>query len=272
MLARRLGLELEDDESGFPAVRWQGFTLSSAAIVHAGLEKVLSACAPNGAPRQARLVLPASVSDAAKRLLLRRLAGFGVGRCVVALAPMVALKQAGIELAAPATLVVEVLALETRLSLVSEKGKIIATAATLDANYAAADQALAAVFAAVLPVTGCKPTAEWRAALLAVARSARRVVPDGPWRLQTGAQATTVLAGDAGDALANISESLAISCDTFARAHGLDIAEIPVVVVPEEPLWVGLAETFARVLGRESRLIAPDLWLRLRGLGEIPSG
>ncbi|MBN1961469.1 MAG: hypothetical protein JW841_11025 [Deltaproteobacteria bacterium] len=265
VLARRLGLQLVDDESGFPAVRWHDFILSSGVIIHNSLEQVLGACASQVMPQQARLIMPSSTSAAAKRLILRRFAGLGINRCSVTAAPNAILNGIS-DIKTAKVLVVEVLAYETRFTFLEADGTSIATANSATASYACADEAVASSWAALLPPVANENVDVWHKTLIATARKARRVKPKGPWRLHTGATSIVMPMSVANRAYATLSENLALTCELVTSAYGVDSSELTVIIAPEEPLWLGLADTFANVFGHEPLVLNADPWMRLRGL------
>ncbi|MBN1961007.1 MAG: TIGR02266 family protein [Deltaproteobacteria bacterium] len=265
VLARRLGLQLIDDDSGFPAVRWHDFILSSGVIIHNALEQVLSACAFKVMPQQARLIMPSSTSAAAKRLVLRRLAGLGLSRCEVIAAPNTILNCVS-TIKTSKVLVVEVLAFETRLTLLDADAKSIANATSVAASYVCADAALASSWASLLPPVVLEKAESWQSTLITSARKARHFKPQGPWRLNTGAQSIIIASSLANKAYATLSENLALTCELVTSAYGVDSSELTVIVAPEEPLWMGLSDTFNDVFGHEPIVLDADPWLRLRGL------
>ncbi len=268
-VARRLGLSVIDDGSGFPGVVWQQFTLPSSAIVHNGLEKLLGACAANARPTQTRAVLPTGMSSAVKRMVLRSLTSFCLGRCVAVEATTAALGRVASLPPEVPRLLVEVMSIANRLTLFNADGSFVASATTLDGSFTKIDAIVARTMAATLTVPARIDAKTWAELLMGIATKTRYLPHDAPWRVRARGTTLALDKDAAHEVLDEASESLAFTCDLLTRTHGVDNTTVCVVVIPEEPLWPELVTSLTAVFGKPPLVLPPDPWVRLRGLAPL---
>jgi hypothetical protein len=266
--ARRLGAELRSAKAGLRLVVGDAEIPLDEALL-ASLEPML---APLGdtLPDEAILVVPATVTAQAEKLLRERLILLGVAEVRVERDAPALLRGAGIALAAgELALVTDVGLAETRVSLVRDRAVLAATAAP-DLGLWDADQALADRLAAqILRAKGVDVAADVAAndLLLEQIANARRDTPPGtPWSIAVAGAELALEPSEIDGHLSPFSERVALFAGRLLeqyRPEGAPVAHL--LLAGEEPCWPGLSAALGSLLGQTPVEIEVGPGARLRG-------
>jgi uncharacterized protein (TIGR02266 family) len=255
VVAGRLGLTLTPGDDEWPALTTDGTKVSVAAL----MRDTLAALLGGPRPKRASVVVPASSSDAARRLLTLQVQELGIAEVRLEEAPAAILRICGVTLQDfERALVFEVGALASHVALIEGAGRILGTRTSFAASLAQADCLAADWLGGELlrqhrldvvedPSLGATVTTQ--------VQSTRASGADH-WSADIAGAKVALSPEATTRRLAVLSDELIVAADSLLRDNGTDPTELAAVIVASEELpWAGLLSAIERVLACRPRLV-----------------
>lgn len=266
--ARRFGLHLGAGAGGGVAIIVGGRPVPAREALASCLAELLEpyASAPQ-MPARSWVVLPAGATAAGEVVKEALERGALAPPTILSDAVVLASAAGAYDAGASPRLVVHTTLLETRATVVSGEGGVLAVRSALDTGLWRADDILADQIALRLSLTQDVERGDeqaFRRDLVAAVAAAREGQDPKVWHLGIGTKVHSLAEAELCELAHGASIRVLLACEEALAAAGVHQESLgALVLAADEPPWPGLADALGQGLGRAPLVAATHAWYRL---------